>query len=290
MPSRKSPKGQSVRRQRGSISATTIRNAPVAARRTPCAFGPAARAAIVRLVATLLCGFGFGVAQARLARAEAPCAIPDELALRDISLPAAKRELAEDGRLVVLTFGGVVPAGADAEAKGATYPARLSAALGAALPQARIVVKNEPPPGKNSADVPPVLPDLIAKTGARLVIWGPGGRDVATHLDLAAFSAAVRAGIEAVRGGGADLILLDTLFVPSPMRLAIIDTYRDKVLAAASENKVPLLRRHDMMRRWSEDGTLNLAARDRPERELVVRHLFSCVAQSLAAPIAAAVR
>jgi hypothetical protein len=44
------------------------------------------------------------------------------------------------------------------------------------------------------------------------------------------------------------------------------------------------------MRLWSEDGTLNLAARDPLEREQVARHLFSCVAQGLAAPIAAAVR
>jgi hypothetical protein len=223
--------------------------------------------------------------------ADAPaCEIPDSLALRDISLPAAKRQVAAEHRLVVLTFGGVHPAGADAEAGGATYPARLQAALTAALPGIEVDVKNEAPPGTTSADVPPVLPGMIAATGARLVIWGPGGRDLMERLELGKFSDAVKAGIDAVHGAGADLILLDTTFVPSPARMAAIEAYRERLLAAAAAGHVPVLLRHAMMRLWSEDGTLNLAARDPAERELVARHLFSCVARGLAAPIAAGVR
>jgi hypothetical protein len=222
--------------------------------------------------------------------AETPCAIPDNLALRGISLPAAKQQIATDQHLIVLTFGGVHSAGAEAEAGSATYPARLEAALSAALPQTQVEVKNEVPPGKTSADVPPVLPELIAKTGARLVLWGPGGRDVMARVDPGKFLDAVKAGIDAVRGAGADLILLDTTFVPSPARMAAIEAYRDRLLSVATANHVPVLRRHAMMRLWSEDGTLNLAARDPAELELVARHLFSCVAQGLATPIAAAVR
>jgi acyl-CoA thioesterase-1 len=222
--------------------------------------------------------------------AETPCPIPDAMALRDISLPAARQEVATDQRLIVLTFGGVRLAGADAEIKGATWPARLQAALSAALPEIQVTVANEPAPGKTSAAVPPALPGLIAKTGARVVIWGPGGRDVMAHLDLEAFQTAVNSGIEAVRHGGADLILLDTTFVPAPTRMVQIEPYRDRLLAAATANDVPVLRRHGLMRLWGEDGTLNLGARDPAEREAVVRHLYSCVAQGLAEAIAAAVR
>jgi hypothetical protein len=222
--------------------------------------------------------------------AQAPCPIPDALALHDIALPAAKQEVAADRHLIVLTFGGVHSVGPDAVPKGETFPARLEAALSAALPEIQVSVANEPPPGNTSAEVPPALPALIAKTGAKLVIWGPGGRDVAAHLDLDVFANAVKGGIEAVRRGGADLLLLDTTFIPSPPRLSMIEAYRDRLLSAAAANHVPLLRRHGMMRTWGEDGTLNLAARDPEERELVVRHLFACVAQGLAAPIADAVR
>jgi acyl-CoA thioesterase I len=222
--------------------------------------------------------------------ADTPCPIPDAMALHDISLPAARHEVVTEQRLIVLTFGGVRPAGADAVGKGATWPARLQAALSAALPEIRVTVANEPAPGRTSADVPAALPGLLAKTGARLVIWGPGGRDVAAHLDPGVFQAAVNGGIEAVRHGGADLILLDTTFVPSPARMVQIEPFRDRLLEAARTGDVPVLRRHGLMRLWGEDGTLNLAARDPAEREAVVRHLFSCVAQGLAGAIAAAVR
>jgi len=222
--------------------------------------------------------------------ADTPCPIPDAMALHDISLPAARQEVATEQRLIVLTFGGVRPAGADAVGKGATWPARLQAALSAALPETQVTVANEAAPGKTSADVPAALPGLLAKTGARLVIWGPGGRDVAARLDLGAFQAAVNGGIEAVRHGGADLILLDTTFVPSPARMVQIEPFRNRLLEAAAANNVPVLRRHGLMRLWDEDGTLNLGARDPAERETVVRHLFACVAQGLAGAIAAAVR
>jgi hypothetical protein len=72
--------------------------------------------------------------------------------------------------------------------------------------------------------------------------------------------------------------------------MAMIEAYRATLRSAASAANVPLLRRDDLMRQWSEEGTLNLAARDPAERDLVARHLFACVAHSLAGPIAAAVR
>jgi hypothetical protein len=158
------------------------------------------------------------------------------------------------------------------------------------LPEIQVTVANEAAPGRTSADVPAALPGLIAKTGARLVIWGPGGRDVAARVDVETFRAAVNGGIQAVQHGGADLILLDTTFVPSPSRMVQIEPYRDRLLDVATANNVPVLRRHGLMRLWGEDGTLNLGARDPAERETVVRRLFSCVAQGLAGAIAAAVR
>jgi hypothetical protein len=222
--------------------------------------------------------------------AETNCPVPDGLALRDIALPAARQAVMADQRLVVLTFGGVHPAGSDSDALGATYPARLEAELAAALPRVQVSVTNEMPPGKTSADVPSRLPDLIAKTGARLVIWGPGSRDAAARVDPGLFFNAVSAGINAVRHAGADMILLDTTFFPSPARMAMIEAYRQKLLIAATANNIPLLRRHDLMREWSEDGTLNLGAHDQAEQERVARRLFSCVARSLAVPIATALR
>ena len=69
-----------------------------------------------------------------------------------------------------------------------------------------------------------------------------------------------------------------------------MEPYRERLLRTASGHHLPLLSRHDLMLRWSKDGTLNLDARDPAEQQRVARQLFACIAQSLAQPIAAAVR
>jgi acyl-CoA thioesterase-1 len=222
--------------------------------------------------------------------ADTPCPLPDSLALKAIPLPAARQAVMARHHLDILVLGGTLTAGTAAGDRSATYPARLEAELHAALPDITVTVVSEAVPGSTAADVPPKLPALLEKTGARLVIWGPGGRDIALRLDQGEFIGAVNAGIEAIRHGGADLILLDMTFLPAPTRMAMIEPYRARLRQTAIASHVPLLPRHDLMRLWSEDKTLNLEARDPVEREHVARRLFSCIAQSLAAPIAAAVR
>lgn len=218
------------------------------------------------------------------------CPIPDHLALHDLSLPAARTAVRSSHRLVILTLGGAHTAGTDAGSRGATYPARLEAALAEALPGIQVSVVNEGLARNTAADIPPGLTGLIEKTGARLVIWGPGGRNLALRLDANEYQRAILAGIEASRRAGADLILLDTTYLPSPTRMALIEPYRDRLRRAAAAQHLPLLPRHDLMLAWSKDGTLNLEARDPAEQRAVAQTLFGCIAASLARPIAAAVR
>ena len=227
---------------------------------------------------------------ASAAWAEAPCPIPDDLALRNIALPASHASVAHDQRLTILALGGALTAGAFAGDVTATYPARLEAELREALPGVAVTVRNEAKPGITAADIPPLLTPLLQSTGARLLIWGPGGRDVALRLDQSEFQRAVDDGIIAARRAGADLILMDMTYIPSPNRMAMIAPYRDRLRRSASENNVPLLLRYDMMRHWTDDRTLDMNARGDEERAMVARRLFACMARSLAAPIAAAVR
>ena len=223
-------------------------------------------------------------------QAEPSCAVPEAMALRGLTLPAT-RAIATSGKpLTILTLGGTQTAGTEAGDQSATWPARLEAALAAALPNATVSVVNEALPGSTAADISPRIAGLLTKTGARLVIWASGGRDAAQRSDPDSFRASLQTGIDAIRDGGADLILIDAPFVPAPERMARIEPYRQKLLRAAADNQIPLFRRHDLMRGWSENKTLNLAARGDTERQAVARHLFACVARGLAAPIVEALR
>ena len=223
-------------------------------------------------------------------RAEPPCPLPPDATARSFSLPIARRVAAQTHKLVILTFGGDHTAGTDAGAQGATYPARLEADLQAALPDLSVIVRNAGVPGSSAADVPPMLPDLIEKYSANLVIWGPGGRDIALRQDVRAFRDTITRGIDATRHGGADLVLMDTLFIPSTARMTVMEPYRAEIKKAAEASHVAFLPRHDLMKHWVETGTLNLAVRDATERQAVARRLFACIAESLAGPIASGLR
>lgn len=220
---------------------------------------------------------------------EPRCAVPEALALRDLSLPAAK-EAAAHGSVVILTLGGAHTAGAAAGDQSATYPARLEAALRAALPGLDVTVVNQALPGKIASDLPSLLPGWLTETRARLVIWGPGGGDLARRTDPTSFMEAVGAGIDAIRAAGADLILLEPPYFPSPDRLTRIEPYRIRVIRAAAAHQIALLPRQGLMHLWAGDGTLDLTVRDPEARKREARTLFACVAGSLAGPIAEALR
>ena len=240
--------------------------------------------------AFVLAAFSFLTLPAAPVRADPPCPVPEGLGLGVLRLPAARHAIAIDKRLAILTLGGAQTAGAEAGDQDATYPARLEAALRDSLPDAGVTVMTEATPNYLAAEMPARIAKLLPETGARLVIWAPGGGDVARRTDPVAFQRSLREGIAAAHASGADLILIDVPFMPSPDRMARIEPYRRAILAAAGAAQVPVLRRHDLMRLWNEDRTLDLAARDGAERQGVARRLFACIARALAVPIAAAVR
>ena len=221
--------------------------------------------------------------------ADATCPVPEDLAFRDLSLPQAKAAVVAKHRLVILALGGASTAGIAAGDPAASYPAQLQAALTAALTGIQVTVVNEGVPRTSTAVALARIPAAIEKTAAKLVIWAPGARDAALHSGQEEFFDTLRAGIDAVRKGGADLILIDMQYVPSMEQFSQLEDYRDLLRGAASANDVPLLPRHDLMRAWSTDGTLDLDATGSAERTATARMLYLCLAKTLAVSIQEAV-
>jgi len=247
------------------------------------------RVGVALLMAMLACGRTGGPAHAEIAAAVV-CPLPENLMLRDLSLPAARAALERDGQLVILSVGGAATAGDAAGDPVATYPVRLQEYLTAALPGRSIVVLNRGNDRRIAAIQPKELASLIRDTGARLVIWATGAREAARSADIDEYVARLETGIETIRKAGADLILLDMQYAPSIVRIVNFGPYRDALRGTAIARDVPLLPRFQMMQRWSDDGVLNLDVQSNEERRVVARKLFACVAAALAVPIAQAVR
>lgn len=230
------------------------------------------------------------VLSAGAVQAKEPCPVPEDLALRNIALPAARRAVADKSALTILVLGGTPMAGAMTGDPTTTLPAQLQVELTDALPGVRVRVVNGAVPRSSAEATVARMPDRLREIEARVVIWATGSREVAMSADLDPFFATLRTGIRTVRDAGADLILVDMQYAPSIARIMNNAPFRAVLLGIAAASDIPILPRYELMMRWNDDGLLNLDALDPQERQLVARRLFACLAVALSRPIAAAVR
>ncbi len=208
------------------------------------------------------------------------CPVPDEYSLPDLDLPAVKRA-AEGHHLAILVTGGGASAGAAVHGAAYTYSARLQARLAADLPDVSIVVTSRAiAHGTAHATVAALGADLAA-AHPNLVIWGVGGSEAGAGDDIDAFIDDLQTGVATVRDAGADLILMDLQYAPSLLRVVNLAPYREAVLRLGETAGVPVLDRYELMRGWSDDGSLNLDATEPQERIQVARALFDCLAKAL---------
>ena len=231
------------------------------------------------------------LAVAAPARAElSACPVPEEAALRDISLPHAREEVATRHRLDVLVLGGADAMGRAAQGDAYSTPARLEARLREALPEVDVHIATHAAPRRS---VSAALDDLeadLAKTAPALVIWSSGPVEAGRGTDIDDLADSLQTGIERIRAAGADIILVNLQYAPSIARIVDLEPYRDAVRRIGGANEIPVLDRYEMMRAWSDSGLLDLDATEPAARVQVARVLFDCVAAALADPILAALR
>lgn len=230
-----------------------------------------------------------GPARGQPARSQPACAVPPALALSGLALPAARAEVRDTHRLVILALGSAPTLGTAADGAAHTYPSRLEAHLAELLPGVAVTVLNHGAARRSTHAMAAHLPGLLAESGARLVLWETGGREAARAMNLDSYAANLQAGLEAIHAAGADAILLDLQYAPGMIRLAPIDPYRQVIHDAAQNAGVALFQRYELMTEWAAHG-LNLAATDHAARVPVARRLYDCMAAALARAIAPSVR
>jgi hypothetical protein len=225
------------------------------------------------------------------ARAEdAPCSVPEGLALNDMALPESKAQLAAGKRLVVLVVGGASIGGTAAGGRSYSLPMRTEARLRAALPGKEIAVVTHAIEGGKTRLAADQMAAAIRDTGARLVVWETGSGAAVAGDDLEMFGTELDLGINNVKGANADLILMDLQYAPSIARVMNQTPYCDVIRGASEMASLPLLHRFDLMRAWNDSGELDLDAANSAERIKVARKLYDCLAAVLASGIAQALR
>ena len=219
-----------------------------------------------------------------------PCSVPEGLAFTGFSLPESRAQVAEGKRLVVLVMGGASMSGAAAGGHAFSLPARLEARLHADLPGHEIIVVNRNVAGGDTRAAADRMAASVQETGARLVVWETGSSAAGAGVDLTMFGTDLEFGINAARQAKADIILMDLQYAPSIVRVMNQTPYSDAIRGAGEMAAIPVLRRFDLMRAWTDAGEFDFDTPSGPERVKVARRLYDCLAAMLATGIAGALR
>jgi len=219
----------------------------------------------------------------------AGCPAPDEFVIAAGRLPATEAAIRR-GNLTILALGGAATLGAPARGTEFTYPSRLAARLGDALPGVGIKLVVNAVPRQPIADLRLKLDADLAASKPALVIWGPGASAAGRGEDLGTFDDNITGVIARIQSSGADLILMTLQYAPSVARIVNLYPYRMAVMRGAERAGVPVLDRYELMRFWSDTNFLNLDATGTAERVRVARTLYDCMAEILTKGITGAVK
>jgi len=209
-----------------------------------------------RLLLVLACMAASLVAQPlRAEDAPQSCDVPDNLLATESALPKTADAI-KAGKLDILVVGSrsstIVSADSNA------YPARLQAALQAAMPKLNVNLSVEIQVKKTAEEAATAFPKLLEAKKPTLVIWQTGTVDAMRSIDFDDFRGAVDEGVVALQKAGADVVLINPQYSPRTETMISVPPYIDNMRAVAQEHEIPLFDRFGIMHQWNDQGDFDL--------------------------------
>jgi len=219
---------------------------------------------------------------AELAHAADPpsCALPDYLVFSDKRLRHVTAVARKDKRfsIVVLGTGSSMLAGPDGA--NLAYPARLQAALTERLPAIAAKIAIHTKTAQTTDEMRRGLRQLLIDEKPDLVIWQTGTVDAIRRIEPDDFRSRLERGVEALRSGGADVILMNMQYSPRTESMIAVGPYADSMRAVAHQQSVPLFDRFAIMRYWADHGSFDFYASGRDNG--LARRVHDCIGRALA--------
>jgi acyl-CoA thioesterase-1 len=164
-----------------------------------------------------------------------------------------------------------------------SYPAVMLRTLQAALPDAKFRLTIRGARGDTTAELLPILEQSLAKTHPELVIWQTGTVDAARGVSPDDMRDALEEGARRVTAAGANLILVDPQYSRFLYENTDLTTYEDVLESVAGERpNVVLFPRLQLMRDWTEHGTIDVEAAPPGKRPQAAAIVHACVGKALA--------
>ena len=181
--------------------------------------------------------------------------MPDNLLATESALPKTADAI-KAGKLDILVVGS--RSSTIVSADSSAYPARLQAALQAAVPKLNVALSVEIQVKKTAEEAATRFPKLLEAKKPTLVIWQTGTVDAMRSIDPDDFRSAVDEGVVALQKAGADVVLINPQYSPRTETMISVPPYIDNMRAVAQEHEVPLFDRFGIMHQWNDQGDFDL--------------------------------
>jgi hypothetical protein len=215
------------------------------------------------------------------------CLVAQHQVEHNFPLPHASAAVAA-GRFDVLVVGAGSSVLPGANGIQRAYPARLGAALTAALPGITVTVATDVKSRRTAADMLKSLPTRLAAAKPALLVWQTGTVDAMLGVDPDQFSQTLERGIALARSAGADVVLVNAQYSPRTESMIALSTYAEDMRWVAVQHEVPLFNRFAVMRLWADLGTFDFT--DAPRKLEVAERVHDCIGRLLADLVVEAVR
>ena len=228
------------------------------------------------VLAALLC-----LLSAAPARAEEPgCGAPADL-LDAPSLPILASGVLT-GRLRIFATGSASVLSPGISTAAAAWPARLEALLRARLPDITLQMEVRGGRGMTALDQWRLIQEAMQRSRPDLVIWQAGATESVRGLPVEAMGEVLAEALAQLSARGVDVVLMDQQYSRFLRANAEIEPYREALRMIGAAHGAALFRRYDLMRAWTDAGTVDVERAPRDQRTATVDRLNDCLARALA--------
>lgn len=187
------------------------------------------------------------------------CAAPRELLTSAAALPHMAQKLALGAPVKIVAFGSSSTAGIGASSPAATYPSRFAQELHRLFPQSHVTIVNKGVPGEDVREELTRFQRDVLDQRPDLLIWQTGTNSALNRRKAPAYADRLSHGIEQAQAAGVDVLLMSPQFSPKFEAVPNHNEYLEHLTTVATERRVPLLRRYEIMKFWLSSGEMTQA-------------------------------
>ena len=211
-----------------------------------------------------------------------PCGIAPRYVTPTKPLAALKTAIATHRDVSILAVGSGATTGGGSTRAGDAYPIRMLDLLRAALPHREITLTVRGGRGMTAVEMLPLVETELKQTPLTVVVWQTGTVEAIKAMRADRMRQALRTGLEAIHGAGADLVMVDPQFTRALRANTDLEPYETELQQIGALPGADLFHRYELTRGWALDGRIDPERAPKEKREAVLNDLNSCVGEAMA--------